>query len=888
MPNRAPLFPKPKPKAAPGGKNKQRKTSFSSFVGALFTQRKQQPNFIFSVGVSAIKLVFILVLVVSIAGVGMVMGVAKAYAETIPDLDTGKITDQSLSSFIYDRNGELITTYRGAENRILVTINEIPANLKNAFVAVEDARFFTHNGVDIKRIAGAFVNNMRNDSVQGGSTITQQLVKLHILSMEQTYKRKIQEAYLALEIEKEYSKDQILEWYLNTIWLGESNYGVLAAVRDYFGKELKDLTLRECATLAGITRNPTRYNPRRCVYTTNTPEISVDRTNYVLSCMYENNFITEVEYREALGEMPGIKQRYDAKSISEETYRSLLKANIRVVEKTTASAMYDMPAAVESVLYDVENAFMNMRGMQINETNRKTVRKEIQSGGYRIYSTIDPVVQKIAEDIVYNWDKYPETANASHSVIRDVSASGVVTEVIQPQAGVSIFDYSTGEIVAIVGGRTPPTGLLEYNRGRSSEMPVGSSIKPISVYGPALDMGYSPGSVTSNLPVPIPGWGTAKGYPSNSTRGDFKGYVTIRQAMRMSLNTAAANTLMNYVHINDSKNYLMALGVNPDHLNADGFGLSLGSSGITPMEMSVAFGTIANKGTYQQPLTFTKVLDSLGNVVIDMKAEQQNNKRQVFRPSTSWMMVDLLVDAVQVGIARSAKIDGITVGGKTGTNSDYVGVSFSGITPYYACSVWVGADRSYPLKAATGSLYAAPLWQAIMERVHSELQLENKPIIQDDPESLGLVKATTCSLSGLLATDACSADANFTPVTDWWHADSAPTESCDKHVMAQVCPETGLIAGPNCPGAYAKPMLLIPEGDPAEQLDPSQLPSLLPGAILRVPAGSSLDALRENPAFASYFCSFHGQSSVETNGQNPGDDYPWPDPDPGPLRGGEG
>ena len=241
--------------------DKKKSKSFS-----LFKPRDRQPNYILSVLCTTVALLLVVVLVMGMGGFGLVMGVAKAYYDTTPELDVEKIETQNLTSFIYDCNGDLITAYRGSENRIWANFDEIPDQLAKAFVAVEDARFYTHNGIDIKRIIGAFVSNLQNNSTQGGSTITQQLVKNKLLSTEQSYKRKIQEAYLSVELEKKYSKDQILEWYLNTIPLGESNYGVKAAAKDYYDKDLSELTLRECASLAAITRNPTKYNPRRNYY----------------------------------------------------------------------------------------------------------------------------------------------------------------------------------------------------------------------------------------------------------------------------------------------------------------------------------------------------------------------------------------------------------------------------------------------------------------------------------------------------------------------------------------------------------------------------------------------------------------------------------------------
>ena len=256
--------------------DKKKSRSFS-----LFKPRDRQPNYILSVLCTTVALLLVVMLVMGMGGFGLVMGVAKAYYDTTPELDVEKIETQNLTSFIYDCNGDLITAYRGSENRIWANFDEIPDQLAKAFVAVEDARFYTHNGIDIKgiiRAAYVGISNgfhftegastitqqlLKNNSTQGGSTITQQLVKNKLLSTEQSYKRKIQEAYLSVELEKKYSKDQILEWYLNTIQLDESNYGVKAAAKDYYDKDLSELTLRECASLAAITRNPTKYNPRR-------------------------------------------------------------------------------------------------------------------------------------------------------------------------------------------------------------------------------------------------------------------------------------------------------------------------------------------------------------------------------------------------------------------------------------------------------------------------------------------------------------------------------------------------------------------------------------------------------------------------------------------------
>lgn len=807
---------------------KARRPSFSPFK-----PRDKQPNFILSVLCHTVCILLVVVLVFGVGGFGALMGVAKGYYETTPDLDVDKIETQNLTSFIYDCNGELITAYKGTENRVWAYYDEIPENLVYAFVAVEDARFFTHNGIDIKRIIGAFVSNLQNESTQGGSTITQQLVKTTLLSTEQSYKRKLQEAYLAIELESEYSKEQILEWYLNIIPLGESNYGVKAAAKDYYDKDLSELTLRECASLAAITRNPSRYNPRRNYYGTGEPSIIDDRTDYVLECMYDNGFISKAEYDAALAD------------------------SLNVVEDSTVNDLYDMPSAVETVLDDAVTELLADRGLEDTSENRSAVRREIQEGGYHIYSTIDPEIQNIVEDVLYNWEDYPELADPS-----DEYASS--TQAIQPQAACVIYDYHTGEIRAVVGSRTPQTQFLVLNRATDSNMPVGSSIKPLAVYGPALDKGYSPGSVSSNLPVPIEGWGTAKGYPSNFTSGTYRGMVTLRAGMRASLNTVAANTLMSMVGISDSVEYLEAMGIDPDHINADGSGLALGSSGITVREMAQAFGTIANSGTYQKPLTFTKITDADGNVILDMKAKQAESQRQVFREGTAYMLVDMLVDAVQSGSGRSARIDGMTVGGKTGTHSDYRSVFFAGFTPYYSGAVWVGHDEFKSLySGATGGKEAAPIWKAVMERIIEAKGQEDKEIIEDDPESLGLTRVTLCSLTGKLATDACYADDDFAPTTDWCHADSVPTETCDLHVLLPTDASTGQIARAGCPNTTEVAYQVVPSSWGADNMDDEDFYVYFPHGIRGYNSAEELLAAADAGALPqNLYCSAHGDYSL--------------------------
>ena len=295
---------------------------------------------------------------------------------------------------------------------------------------------------------------------------------------------------------------------------------------------------------------------------------------------------------------------------------------------------------------------------------------------------------------------------------------------------------------------------------------------------------------------PIVGWNTEKGYPSGGLDSRY-GPVTFRRAIVSSLNVPAARILMDDVTPAVSAQYLYQLGATESKINVDGAGLALGTSGLTPIQMAAAYGAIANGGVYLEPLSFTKVLDANGNVILD--ADEVRDTHRVFQESTAYLLVDMMTDAVKSGTGTKAKIDGMTVAGKTGTNSDYASVYFSGITPYYTSTLWVGHD--YPVnklkKGSSGGDEAAPLWQAYMATIHEGL--EDKPIIEADPTSLGLVKRTVCSVSGLLATDACKDDENHKPVTEWFLASSAPTNYCDMHVTLNICSAENAIATDLCP-----------------------------------------------------------------------------------------
>ena len=769
---------------------------------SIFKARTKKPNFVLSVAATTIRLSFIIALCVGLALLGAVIGIAKAFVDTAPTLDLAALDAQDKTSFIYDSEGNLITDYKGTEDRIMVSIDEIPEMLQNAFIAVEDARFYEHNGVDVKRIVGALVANFTSGSTQGGSTITQQLIKQTVLSSEQSYKRKLQEAYLAMELETRYTKKQILESYLNTIFLGGSYYGVRVAAYGYFGKELDQLTLRECAMLAGLTRSPNYYNPRSNFYTrntegSNTPDITNNRTDYVLRQMRENGLITAQQYNAALD-----------------------RSTASVLEKSPASTdMYAYPHYVEYAISDVVDTFLDLNGLEDTSANRYAMENKLRTGGYSVYLCLDTEIQEIVEDTLANWSDYPRLRDPSDKVYQSRNADGTYTEIEQPQAAACVFDYRTGELKAIVGGRYKPTTRKTLNRASGMTMPVGSSIKPLTVYAPAIDLGASPASIAYNMPVPISGWKDSSGkdsWPKNYGGGGYKGPQSFRNALRNSYNTAAAQILMTYVGVSRSVEYLHLMGIPDKNINADPFGLALGSSGITPVQMAVAFGTIANKGVYQQPLSFSRIVDSNGNVVVDM--HQQQDRHQVFKPSTAYLVVDMLKEAVQSGTGTKAKISSQVVAGKTGTNSDSKGVFFAGMTGWYSASAWIGHDNYKALSSkATGGNAAAPLWQSFMEKIHKAKNLDSREIIDGTPSDYNLVRVTTCGVSGQLATDACYNDVNgYKTITDYWSADSVPTAYCSMHKSVSICTESGLLATDYCPSysVESRGIVLIPRGHP--------------------------------------------------------------------------
>lgn len=763
----------------------------------ILEKRTKKPNFALGVVLNILKVGLAAIFVFVAVACGLVSGLANAYLETTPTLDVSAIESQDLTSYIYTQEGQLLATYTGTENRDYASIDEIPEELQKAFIAVEDIRFYSHNGVDIKRLAGSLLANLSSGSSQGGSTITQQLIKNTLLSSEPSYKRKIQEASLAMELEKRYSKDEILEAYLNCVPLGETVYGVKAAAKSYFGKDLSELSLKQMVCIAAITQYPWKYSPRRATYVTGEVGALQNRMNIVVERMYAAGFITKEQYDEVF--VPKSEWEKD-------DYINTWKTEMQVLEKSPANEMYAYPHFIEYVVEDVSKHLCRKYGLEETDENLALMEQEIRTNGYNIYATIDTNIQETVQSTISEWNDYPSFTKSEYNEV--VHSDGSVT--IQPQAAAVVIEQSTGQLKAIVGSRDEPTAKKTLNLATDAQagMPIGSSMKPIGVYTPAFDLGASPATPIANVPVAIPGWESETGYPTTS-QGSY-GPTAIRTGIVNSLNIVAARTLMEKVGIHNSVKYLTDMGVNINHINQDGVGLALGSSGVTPLEVTACYATIANGGYYLEPVSFTKVVDSNGNTVLD--SSETRVEKRVFKESAAWMTVDCLTDAVDHGTGTRAKIDGITTAGKTGTVVDNRGVSFAGMTGYYTSCLWVGSTEYKPFASGTAaSNSTCPIWRTYMTKIHEGL--ENRSILSSTPESLGLVQASVCQISGDLPNGSCPT------FTDWFDPSTVPTKTCDVHTSATICSMSGMLASEYCPEdmRVTGSFLNLPETSPYRQ-----------------------------------------------------------------------
>ncbi len=769
--------------------------------------------------------VFLIAMIgLAIIGVSAGIGAFRGILATAPDIGNIDVTPSGFSTFVYNIEGTQIKKLVSNDsNRIPVTIDMVPQDLKDAFVAIEDARFYDHNGIDIKGIIRAgVVGIQKRHFSEGASTITQQLLKNNVFtdwtsedSFADKFKRKLQEQYLALELEKVMDKDTILINYMNTINLGQNTLGVQAASQRYFNKSVSDLTLSECAVIAGITQNPSRFNP------ITHPDENAKRREKVLSDMKEQGYITEEEYAEAL---------------ADDVY-----SRIQIADSENEDASvntYFIDALVDDVMED-------LIASGYNETQAFTL---LYSGGLKIYSTQDPKIQSICDSAFADESNFPantkwylnyeltidrangdrenvstemfrsywkENRSSSYNLIyasqeeayQDIEAYkadvlGPGDEVYgenisltpQPQVSLVVEDQHTGYIVAMVGGRGAKTGSRTLNRATDTVRQPGSTFKIVSTYAPALDSaGLTLATVINDAPFNYAG-----GRPVANWYGEeYRGLCSLRDGIRDSMNVVTVKTLT-LITPQLGFDYLKSFGFTTlaerEEINGEIFSdiqqtTALGglTHGVTNEELNAAYACIANGGTYIKPKLYTKVLDHDGNIILDNTMPQS---KQVIKETTAFLLTDAMVDVVTSGTGGAVNFGNMAIAGKTGTTSDNNDVWFSGYTPYYTATTWAGFDNNVHLSSGETSL-AKKMWRVVMSQIHEDLPSESFSVPS------GIVTATVCARSGKLP---IAGLCDGTLRTEYFAEGTVPTDPCDVHYAGQICQYSNLpIASELCP-----------------------------------------------------------------------------------------
>ena len=796
---------------------------------------------------SLVKLVLVAIVGVGICGVAAGIGAFRGILASTPTIRLDAVVASGQATIVYDCEGNEIDQYVSSNsNRLRVeSMDELPDYLGKAFVAIEDERFYLHNGIDFKGMlrAGWQFLKTGGEEAQGASTITQQLLKNTVFTdwtsegknKIKKIKRKLQEQYLALEISKYYSKDQILLEYMNAINLGQNTLGVEAASKRYFGKSASELTVSEAAVIACITQNPSGYNPIRH------PEANQKRRKRCLENMRDLGFITKAQYDEAIADTEAVYERIGNYDVD---YRESTNA-------TSGSYFSD------ALYKQMKDDLVNIAGY--SEANAEKV---LTAGGLRIYSTLDPMIQKIADEEFANAENYPSQVNwylnyaltvvtadgtknnyskenmmtwfkqnvnknfnlifssqeAAYEAV-DTYRAAVLDELgidnvednyeeavsmtPQPQAAMVIEDQSTGYVVAIVGGRGTKEGRRTLNRATDAKRSPGSTFKVLAAFAPALDSaGQTLATVYNDAPfnyddgTPVKNW----------YKTGYRGINSIREAIRQSMNIIAVKT-ETVITPQLGYDYLLNFGfttltdgvvINGKTYTDVNQTLALGglTYGVTPYEMNAAYAAIANLGTYAEPKLYTKVVDSDGNVILD---NTMPTTRQVLKETTAFLLTNAMQDVVtSAGTASVVNFNrSMAIAGKTGTSTESKDVWFAGYTPYYTCTVWTGYDNSIGMsssKTNNETSISKTLWKAVMSRIHESLPNEQFPV----PE--GLVQAQVCSKSGLLPIPGlCDSPADNCVVTEYFAEGSVPTESCNIHYEGDVCAYDGLPASPDCP-----------------------------------------------------------------------------------------
>ncbi|MDX9871182.1 MAG: PBP1A family penicillin-binding protein [Clostridia bacterium] len=753
-------------------------------------------------------ILFFLIFILLITGVGTAYAVH--YLKNLPLPDTGGLDNYAMTSYAYDSKGDLITELHGEENRIPVELGEVAPIMIQAILAIEDQRFYTHPGIDPYRIAGAFVANAKAKKIiQGGSTITQQLVGMTKLDRrEKTYRRKLQEALTAIKVEQEYKKDDILEIYLNLVYFGHGSYGIEAAAQTYFGKRAKDLNAVQSALLAGIVQNPYKHSPLLH------PEAAKDRRAVVLSAMADFLAITPEEAA-ALAKTPLDLSEESTNKVAVYKYQSF--SDHVVEEALTALGLEDEPG-------------------------------RLYTGGYKIYTTLDTQIQEKMEEVYANPANFPQ---------------GKGDEIIQ--SAMTLLDPHTGEIKGIVGGRQQDKRKRIFNRATQSYRQPGSAFKPVVVFGPALERGYSPASVLDDYPRAYNA-GNNKIWAPRNYDNRYRGLVSMRTAAKYSINVWSVK-MLNLIGVEAGYAFAENLGfsglVPSGRSNDKGLAIALGglTKGVTPLEMAGAYAAFANEGEYLKPYAITKILDQAGEIVY----EHEPAPKRVMSEETAYLVTDMLRTAVTEGTGRQAQLGDRPVAGKTGTSTDTKDAWFIGYTADLIAAVWLGYDQPKEMVGVVGGGYnAGPIWKQVMETAH-----QSRPV-RDFAQPDGVMTVAIDQKSGLLAGENTPPEAVG---TELFNKENVPKEISAAWVRAEVCADSGQALTPDCPGAVTKLFLRRPVPWTTEGLPPQFRGAVPEDASLEMPTKSCEIHQHSDPA--------QEQEGYEENPEEPGDSDVVPEEDPG-------
>lgn len=751
----------------------------------------------------------VLVILISLGCVfgGILGGAVFGYVKNATPITADQLDITKLTSFIYDKDGNEIAQIKGSENRVLVEHSEIPDNMRNAFIAIEDSRFRSHNGMDIKRFVGAameYIITFGNASY-GGSTITQQLVKNITGNEESTIKRKVQEAWQAMALENVLTKDQILDNYMNRITTGSGVYGVQAAAKKFFNKDVKDLSLAECACIAGITKSPGLYDP---TLGEKNKARNKDRQETILDEMLRQGYISQNEHDEAIAEQLKFYQPKDEDKKSSASVQSYF---------------------VDYVLTQVKKDLMKKYNLSSDAASIK-----IYNSGLNIYTTQDSNIQKIMTEEFTNIKNFPANEKISNP---DMQAQGAMI----------VVDPATGQIRGMYGQYGTKEVSFALNRATDMKRQAGSSFKPIAVYAPAIDLGLiTPGTVIDDVPVYMDNSKPNIPYPTNADSGTYEGLITIRKAITKSQNVVAAQVFRDYLKPENSIKYLKK--VNIDRPNEGYISMALGGlqDGVNPLDMAAAYVPFVNQGMYIEPIAYTKVTDDKGNVLLDKKQDQKSNV--AYKETTAFLMTSMMKDVVTSGTAskngygtvknKSGKV--IPTAGKTGTTEYNKDKWFVGFSPYYVGATWYGYNTPKSLKSSE-YYQALAIWNKVMNRIHTNLEVKD---FDAAPE--GIVKKSICIDSGKLPGPYCASDPRGSRIkTEYFAKGTEPKDECDVHILAKVDISSKdiygrpLLATEYCPPNLVQEKVFIRRPVPYLPKDPSNksLASAIKDWMYELPQG---------------------------------------------------